>query len=156
MNTGQESFNQICASVASLSSTNTAPTPAPSTLSLPTPPPTTTTNTIKYVIDKKIATFEDYLDSKVINIYQRPWNKLEPKLKLKKLDEYYLVPLDNAELSTPLSEEPVIKKKRKKGVEARTNFDQEIVKSMLIGSDKKRIKVDYDVESCTINSILIL
>lgn len=140
MNAGQESFTQIGASVASLSSTAQSEK----------------TNTVKDVIDKKIAIFEDYLDSKVINIYQRPWNKLEQKLKIKKLDEYYLMPLDTSEPSVSLSDEPVLKKKRKKGIEARTNFDQEIVKHMLLGSDKKRVKVDYDIDKCTINSILIL
>lgn len=139
MNAGQESFNQIGDSVASLSSDVQLEK----------------TNTVKDVIDKKIASFEDYLDSKVINIYQRSWNKLELKLKLKKLNEYYLVPLDTSESSESLSDEPVVKKKRKKGLEARGNFDQETVKNMLLGSDKKRVKVDYDVDKCIITSILI-
>ena len=47
------------------------------------------TCTVDDIVNKKLNSLEDYVNSRVINIYQRPWNKLEHKLKFKKIDEYY-------------------------------------------------------------------
>lgn len=41
-------------------------------------------NTIEYILKNNIKRLETFMDNKVINIYSRPWNKLEPKLKKKK------------------------------------------------------------------------
>ena len=34
-------------------------------------------------------TFESFLDNKIVNMYARPWNKLETRLKIIKVKEYY-------------------------------------------------------------------
>ena len=36
-----------------------------------------------------MKSIEQMIDSKVINIYARPWVKLEPKLKLRKINEFF-------------------------------------------------------------------
>ena len=45
-------------------------------------------NTIEDILKNNVKRLEQFMDSKVINIYSRPWNKLEPKLKKKKIEEY--------------------------------------------------------------------
>ena len=44
--------------------------------------------TLNDIVEKNIKNIESVIESKVINIYARPWVKLEPKLKLKKIKEY--------------------------------------------------------------------
>ena len=46
------------------------------------------TNTIENLLINNVRRLEKFMDSKVINIYSRPWNKLETKLKTKKIEEY--------------------------------------------------------------------
>ena len=43
---------------------------------------------IKDILKNNIVRMEQFMDSKVINMYSRPWNKLEPKLKKQKVQEY--------------------------------------------------------------------
>lgn len=102
------------------------------------------TNTVTDIINKKISNMETYLNSKVINIYQRPWNKLEQKLKIRKLQEYYNS--DNNILD--LSES----KKKVANLKDIMTFSE--ARSALVTS-RKKFKVDYDQENCVINSILI-
>jgi hypothetical protein len=45
-------------------------------------------NTIEDILKNNVKRLEQFMDGKVINIYSRPWNKLEPKLKKKKIEEY--------------------------------------------------------------------
>lgn len=40
------------------------------------------------ITNNSITKIEQYLDNKVINIYDRPWNKLEYNLKINKLQEF--------------------------------------------------------------------
>lgn len=109
------------------------------------------TFTVTDIVNKRINNLESYLDSKVINIYQRPWNKLEQKLKLKKLNEYY----SDGPTSVESSDDETASKRKKKPQEAFNNFTQAEVKLLLSTSDKKRVKVDYDYTICKINSIQI-
>ena len=82
---------------------------------------------------------------------QRPWNKLEQKLKLKKLSEYYT----DGPLNTDSSEDETNSKKKKKSKEAFSNYTHNEVRQFLLTSDKKRVKVDYDEHECKITSIQI-
>ena len=109
------------------------------------------TFTVTDIVNKRINSLESYLDSKVINIYQRPWNKLELKLKLKKLSEYYM----EGPINLESSEDETTSKKKKKSKEAFSNFTHDEVKQFLLTSEKKRVKVDYDETYCKINSIHI-
>ena len=102
------------------------------------------TNTVTDIINKKISNMETYLNSKVINIYQRPWNKLEQKLKIRKLQEYYNS--DNNTLDLTDS------KKKVANLKDVMIFSE--ARSALVTS-RKKFKVDYDQEKCVINSILV-
>ena len=53
--------------------------------------------TINDILQNKVDEIEKFLEGKVINIYSRPWNKLELKLKKIKITEYL-----NTLLSTKL------------------------------------------------------
>ena len=68
--------------------------------------------------------------SKVINLYARPWNKLEPKLKLKKINEFI------------------------KNNDDFTLNDKEKIKKFY--SNKKKVKIDYDMELCQVKTLEIL
>ena len=43
---------------------------------------------IKSILKKNIRNLESFVEGKVINMYARPWNKLEPKLKRSKISEF--------------------------------------------------------------------
>ena len=134
MNQKQESRTEIDNQLNSLSST-----------SLNTHKINTTekTNTVEDIINKKLDNMESYLNSKVINIYQRPWNKLELKLKLRKLAEYYDIETEVQQLT-----------KQSKFIDLKSSMTLEEAQNAL-KSSKKKIKVEYDVEQCLIKSILI-
>lgn len=85
--------------------------------------------TIEDILQKNIQNIESVLDSKVINIYARPWNKLESKLKIRKINEYY--ECNNHEIS-----------------------NKDI--ALKYFSNKKKVIVDYDISICEIKSIKIL
>jgi hypothetical protein len=143
MNNGQESISQIQDNLQNLvSSDNETQVNVQTDIK---------TGTVVDIINKKINSLEDYLDSKVINIYQRPWNKLEIKLKLKKIEEYFnLGPVENE------VDESETKKSKKKMVEAYDEYNVVKIKSFCNSSEKKRLKVDYDEKSCRINSIQVV
>jgi hypothetical protein len=84
--------------------------------------------TIEDILQKNIENIENVLDSKVINIYARPWNKLEHKLKLRKINEYYNLNSNNTEKETVLK----------------------------YFSNKKKVIVDYDTNDCIIRNIKLL
>ena len=72
-----------------------------------------------------LKSIEEVIDSKVINIYARPWVRLEPKLKLKKINEYLSIEENSVDEET---RERIIK----------------------YYADKKKVVVKYDIETCTI------
>ena len=84
--------------------------------------------TIEDILQKNIENIENVLDSKVINIYARAWNKLESKLKIRKINEYY---------------------------ESHTHENSDKLLALKYYSNKKRVVVDYDVQECEIKSIRI-
>jgi hypothetical protein len=146
MNTGQESKSTIMDNLNSLS------TPQTDNSNVESSTECEKTFTVTDIVNKRINSLESYLDTKVINIYQRPWSKLEQKLKLKKLDEYY----NNGPVNQDSSEDDeVSKKKKKKYVEAFNNYSHIEIKHFLNTSEKRRVKVEYDDIDCKINSILV-
>ena len=145
MNSGQESKSTIIDNINSLSNTPI------NTIDNSIDQSNQKTFTVTDIVNKRINSLENYLDSKVINIYQRPWNKLEQKLKLKKLSEYYT----DGPTNTDSSEDETNVKKKKKTQEAFNNYTHNEVRQFLSTSEKKRVKVDYDEIACKINSIQI-
>jgi len=85
------------------------------------------TKTLDDIIEKNVKSIEQMIDSKVINIYARPWVKLEPKLKLRKINEFFT---NNDEYE---------------------NDTQEKIRKYYL--DKKKVVVKYDVELCSVESI---
>lgn len=85
------------------------------------------TKTLDDIIEKNVKSIEQMIDSKVINIYARPWVKLEPKLKLRKINEFFT---NNDEYD---------------------NDTKEKIRKYYL--DKKKVVVKYDVELCSIESI---
>ena len=145
MNSGQESKSTIIDNINSLSNTPI------NTIDNSIDQSNQKTYTVTDIVNKRINSLENYLDSKVINIYQRPWNKLELKLKLKKLSEYYT----DGPTNTDSSEDETNVKKKKKTQEAFNNYTHNEIRQFLSTSEKKRVKVDYDEIACKINSIQI-
>ena len=85
----------------------------------------------------KIKSLEDYIDSKRINIYSRSWNKLEIKLKKKKIEEF----MDDERTDKNIPEETSTKVKK--------------ILYRLLRRDKlnKASEVTYDKEICKIKTI---
>ena len=106
--------------------------------------------TVEYIINKKINSIEDYLNTKVINMYQRPWNKLELKLKLRKIEDYF------KDGPVIVQSEPTKRKSTKKNVEAFENYELDQIRNFCKSNEKKNIKIDYDYDVCKINSILVI
>ena len=81
---------------------------------------------------------ENFLDTKIVNMYARPWNKLELRLKLIKLREYYNDLCEKGEL--PKSElESKIKS----------------MESMIKYNRLKSSNVKYDIDECKICDIIM-
>ena len=101
--------------------------------SLKTVEKTNNDKTINDILDNNIKLMEDFVNTKVINIYARPWNKLEIKLKKKKISEYFSLLLENKEINE--SEHISIVEKLHRLLDL-----------------NKKIKLDYDVDQCCITS----
>ena len=56
-------------------------------------------SSIGYILKKNVESMEEFMNNKVINMYARPWNKLEPKLKRTKLNEYLTILMDKKEIN---------------------------------------------------------
>lgn len=86
------------------------------------------TKTLDDIIHQNLKNLEDIIDSKVINIYARPWVKLEPKLKMKKINEY---------------------------INHDENKIDDVTKEKIIKyyMDKKKVAIKYNVELCNITEI---
>ena len=136
MNQKQESRSEIDNQLNSLSSTSLK---SPNVNYMEK----TKTNTVEDIINKKLDNMESYLNSKVINIYQRPWNKLELKLKLRKFAEYYESGTEVEQLT-----------KQTKFVDLKSTMTLLEAQNAL-KSAKKKFKVEYDVDKCLIKSVLI-
>ena len=86
------------------------------------------TKTIDDIVEKNVKNIESVINSYVINIYERPWNKLEPKLKLNRLKKYF-----NSEENTFTDEE------------------QNLILKYL--NNKKKVEIKYNVEKSLIEEI---
>ena len=75
-----------------------------------------------------ITKLEEFINSKVVNVYCFPWNKLDIKLKIRKLKEY----INNMDIS---------------------NKDIHLQNLTKIVKSKKKLNVDYDTEKGIINNI---
>ena len=90
---------------------------------------------INDILKNNIENIEKYVNNRVINIYSRPWNKLEPKLKKKKLNEY----LDK------LMFQQTITLKECNNIIYKAHKDLEDSKQ---AEFNKKLKIDYDTEKC--------
>ena len=84
-------------------------------------------------LKKNISQLESFMDSKVINLYQRAWTKLELKFKTKKIEEYY-------------------RNQVKENKIKETDYDESI-KVSLKKLKEKKLKVKYDDINCVILSL---
>ena len=82
-----------------------------------------------------VQNIEDFLDSKIVNMYQRPWNKLEAKLKKTKIKEYY---------SLLLSQDKIEK----------SDYNKELESCLKCIDLKRKLKVEYDHDICEIKNIV--
>ena len=94
----------------------------------------TTIKTIDDVLDNNIKNLESFVNNKVINIYSRPWNKLETKLKKKKINQYLNIKLENNELNNV--EYKIIL----------NNLNKEI-------NLNNKIILEYNIEECIIDKL---
>ena len=101
--------------------------------SLKTVEKTDNDRTINDILDNNIKLMEDFVNTKVINIYARPWNKLEIKLKKKKISEYFSLLLENDEIN-------------------KSDYTSIVDKLNRLLDLNKKIKLEYDVEQCCITS----
>lgn len=83
-------------------------------------------------------TFESFLDNKIVNMYARPWNKLETRLKIIKVKEYYNSLCDQGELSKSELQDKI------KQVESMVKYNR-----------LKTSNVKYDQEECCIIEITL-
>ena len=88
--------------------------------------------TIDDILKSNIKNLETFVDSKVINIYQRPWNKLEPRLKTAKINEFIKSKIDD---NTYDSNEG-------------NNLSKNLIKDIQLS--KKKYKINYSVEDTCI------
>jgi hypothetical protein len=93
----------------------------------------TSNKNIKDILKNNIIRMEQFMDSKVINIYSRPWNKLEPKLKKQKIQEYL----------NSLLEKNIIT------LDIFNILFHNISRSIILN---EKIKLEYDTEICSIIS----
>ena len=91
------------------------------------------TTDIKYILKKNISNLESFVEGKVINMYARPWNKLEPKLKRTKISEYLQEEKDKNEINLDTYNNLIYK------------LNKEIEFS-------RKINVTYDPEKCVITT----
>ena len=89
---------------------------------------------IDTILQNNIKNIEEFMDRKIINIYCRPWNKLEKKLKKIKIKEFVERNIANNECS------------KEEGSEQIKSLFKEI-------DSNKKLKVKYNMEECIIESI---
>ena len=90
--------------------------------------------TVSDILNSNIKNFEEFVNNKVINLYARPWNKLEFKFKKAKIEEYVNELIETNEST------------QKEGQELLEMFLKEI-------PNNKKFKVTYDTNICKIITI---
>ena len=86
---------------------------------------------INSILKKNISNLESFVEGKVINMYARPWNKLEPKLKRFKIKEYLQDLLDEKKINL-------------------INYNNLIYKCHKDIEFNRKINLTYDKEKCVI------
>ena len=89
------------------------------------------TDNIKSILKKNIRNLESFVEGKVINMYARPWNKLEPKLKRTKINDYLQDLLDEKKINL-------------------INFNNLIYQLHKDIEFNRKINLTYDKEKCII------
>ena len=92
-----------------------------------------TNNSINDILNKNVSKLEDYMNSKVVNIYSRPWNKLEPRLKRNRMNLYLNSLLTNKKIELNIFNTLLYK------------LNKEI-------EFNKKIILEYDTDNCEIIS----
>lgn len=88
--------------------------------------------TIDDILESNIKNLENFVNSKVINIYQRPWNKLEARLKTLKIKEFIESKLDDKTYTSLEADE----------------LSKNLLKDIQLS--KKKYKINYSIEDCCI------
>ena len=89
---------------------------------------------IDNILKNNIKNIEEFMNTKIVNIYSRPWKKLEKKLKKNKIKEFINKQLEN----NIITQEDSLKQ---------LNI---LLKEVDLN---KKMKVNYNVELCIIESI---
>ena len=90
-------------------------------------------NNITKLLNNKVSKLEDYMNSKVVNIYSRPWNKLETRLKRNRMNLYLTFLLNEKKITL-------------------NNFNSLLYKLNKEIEFNKKITLEYDIEKCEIIS----
>ena len=88
--------------------------------------------TIDDILETNIKNLENYVDSKVINIYKRPWTKLESRLKTIKIKEFVSSKIQDKTYET----------------EEANEMSKNLIKDIQLS--KKKYKVNYSVDDTCI------
>ena len=120
------SLNDIQTELDSIKSTSVYTNPNPN-------PNPNSKKTIQDILKNNVERLEKFMDSKVINIYSRPWNKLETKLKKKKIDEYLKTLLETNTIT----------------LETFNNLFYKLSRNIMLN---EKIKLEYDIDKCSIIS----
>lgn len=94
--------------------------------------PITPKKTIDDILESNIKNLENFVDSKVINIYQRPWNKLETRLKTLKIKDFINSKIQDKTYTSEEADE----------------LSKNLLKDLQLS--KKKYKINYNVEDCCI------
>lgn len=94
----------------------------------------TSQKTIQDILKNNVERLEKFMDSKVINIYSRPWNKLEPKLKKKKIEAYLKSLLETKTIT----------------LETFNHLFYKLSRDIMLN---EKIKLEYDTDKCSIISL---
>ena len=84
--------------------------------------------TIDDILESNIKNLENFVDSKVINIYQRPWNKLETRLKTLKIKDFINAKIQDKTYTSDEADE----------------LSKHLLKDIQLS--KKKYKINYSVE----------
>ena len=91
-------------------------------------------SSIDDILKKNVESMEEFMNNKVINMYARPWSKLEPKLKRTKINEYLTILLEKKEINL-------------------THFNNILYKLSKEIEFNKKIILEYDKDECSIISL---
>ena len=91
-------------------------------------------SSIGYILKKNVESMEEFMNNKVINMYARPWNKLEHRLKRTKINEYLNSLMDKKEINL-------------------TQYNNLLYKLYKEIDFNKKLTLEYDIDDCDIISL---